>query len=189
MEIADQINADRTLLQQLKHDDHASFQRLYTLYFPTIQGYICKNSGYHEDAEDVFQETIVVMLEKTKQPDFELTSSLRTYLFAIARNIWLKRLRENKRRKTIDLPLNILEKELILDDEHPVDGAAEKVEKWLEKITKNCQYILRAIFFYQEPMEDLMKKMGWKNKHSAANQKYKCLEQVKKEELNDRKQC
>jgi hypothetical protein len=32
-------------------------------------------------------------------------------------------------------------------------------------------------------MDSLMVKMGWKNKHTAANQKYKCMEQVKKEKL------
>jgi hypothetical protein len=26
-----------------------------------------------------------------------------------------------------------------------------------------------------------MIKMGWKNKHTAANQKYKCIEQIKRE--------
>jgi hypothetical protein len=30
-------------------------------------------------------------------------------------------------------------------------------------------------------MSSLMQKMGWKNKHTAANQQYKCLQQVKKQ--------
>jgi len=30
-------------------------------------------------------------------------------------------------------------------------------------------------------MESLMIQMGWKNKHTADNQKYKCVQQVKKE--------
>jgi hypothetical protein len=57
----------------------------------------------------------------------------------------------------------------------------EKVASWLTKITEHCQRILKAIFFYKEPMGSLMQKMGWKNKHTAANQQYKCIQQVKKE--------
>jgi len=49
----------------------------------------------------------------------------------------------------------------------------------LLKITRNCQNILRALFFYEEPMDKLMAKMGWKNKHTAGNQKHKCIQQIK----------
>ena len=61
------------------------------------------------------------------------------------------------------------------------ESIEEKVQRWLYRVTENCQRILKAIFFYQEPMENLIVRMGWKNKHTAANQKYKCIEQVKKE--------
>jgi hypothetical protein len=33
----------------------------------------------------------------------------------------------------------------------------------------------------QMPLEQLMKKMGWKNKHTASNQKYKCIQMLKKQ--------
>jgi hypothetical protein len=61
----------------------------------------------------------------------------------------------------------------------------EKLQTWLGRITENCQQILKAIFFYQEPIESLMEKLGWKNKHTAANQQYKCIQQVKKEKLRE----
>ena len=57
----------------------------------------------------------------------------------------------------------------------------EKVVTWFQKITIHCQRILKAIFYLNEPMDTLMIKMGWKNKHTATNQKYKCIEQIRKE--------
>ena len=66
-----------------------------------------------------------------------------------------------------------------------IDQPEEVKEKrfylWLSKITANCQRILKTIFFYNEPMDNLLKKLGWKNKHTAANQQYKCIQQVKKQ--------
>jgi hypothetical protein len=47
------------------------------------------------------------------------------------------------------------------------------------KITRHCQNILKALFFYEVPMDNLMVKMGWKNKHTASNQKHKCIQQIK----------
>jgi RNA polymerase sigma factor (sigma-70 family) len=172
---------DNVLLDKLKNEDNASFEVLYKFYFPSIAAHITQNFGSTEDAEDIFQEAIIVLLQKIRQTDFVLASSLKTYLFAIAKNLWLKRLRDNKL-----IPVDNFEKykeqsetfEFELQPESPKE---EKVASWLAKITANCQRILKAIFFYKEPMGSLMQKMGWKNKHTAANQQYKCIQQVKKE--------
>ena len=73
-----------------------------------------------------------------------------------------------------------IETETFLFESETEQSKEEKVSSWLTKITDNCLRILKAIFYYQEPMDSLMKKMGWKNKHTAANQQYKCIQQVKK---------
>ncbi|MGO4291108.1 RNA polymerase sigma factor [Chitinophaga sp. RAB17] len=170
---------DNTLVDQLKNEDAGAFERLYRLYSPSIFTYVTQHNGTTADAEDIFQEAMIVLLQKVRQTDFILSSSLKTYLFAIARNLWLKRLRDNKL-----VPVDNLEHYLpdsgvaMFELQRPPDRE-EKVMAWLTKITANCQRILKAIFFYKEPMSSLMKKMGWKNKHTAANQQYKCIQQVK----------
>jgi RNA polymerase sigma factor (sigma-70 family) len=173
--------SDNALLDKLKSEDNASFEVLYKFYFPSIATHITHNFGSTEDAEDIFQEAIIVLLQKIRQTDFVLASFLKTYLFAIAKNLWLKRLRDNKL-----IPIDNFEKykdqsEIVEFELQREPTKEEKVASWLVKITANCQRILKAIFFYKEPMVSLMQKMGWKNKHTAANQQYKCIQQVKKE--------
>jgi DNA-directed RNA polymerase specialized sigma24 family protein len=90
----------------------------------------------------------VVLLQKLRQSDFVLTSSLKTYLYAIAKNLLLKRLRDNKLRIVkgeLDLAACISESDLV-----EANSEEEKVESWLSKITRNCQDILKALFFYGE---------------------------------------
>ena len=84
-----QTFSDNTLLEKLKTEDSSSFELLYKFFFPSIASYIKQNTGSNEDAEDVFQEAIIVLLQKVRQPDFVLTFSLNTYLYAVAKNIWL----------------------------------------------------------------------------------------------------
>jgi RNA polymerase sigma factor (sigma-70 family) len=175
---------DSTLLTKLKAEDSQSFALLYKFYFPAIALYIKQNLGNREDAEDIFQEAIMVLLQKVRQPGFVLTSSLQTYLYAIAKNLWLKRLRDNRlvpvsNERQWEAFQN--KGEFIPTELHPEKTKEQQLQSWLQKITRNCQRILKAIFFQQELMDSLMIKMGWKNKHTAANQKYKCIEQVKKE--------
>jgi RNA polymerase sigma factor (sigma-70 family) len=169
------------LLDKLKTEESLSFELLYRLYYPSIASYITQNLGNNEDAEDIFQETIIILVQKVRQPDFVLTSSLKTYLYAVAKNLWLKRLRDNKIRfEDVELCLtahNI--KTEIIEFETEMSNE-EKVGNWLQKITRNCQEILKALFFYKVPMDTLMVKMGWKNKHTASNQKHKCIQQMKR---------
>jgi RNA polymerase sigma factor (sigma-70 family) len=176
---------DDNLLQQLKNEDSASFKQLYKTYFPSIALYVKQNMGNTADAEDIFQEAILVLVQKVRQPQFTLTSSLKTYLYAIAKNLWLKRLRDNKLILDSDFESIQHESETFAFELTPEQTPDEKVKSWLTRITENCQRVLRAIFFLQEPIEDVMKKMGWKNKHVAANQQYKCLEQVRREKVQE----
>jgi len=179
---------DTAILRRLRTEDSAAFEILYRLYFPSITQFVVQNSGCTEDAEDVFQEAIIVLLEKSRESDFILTSSLKTFIFAIAKNIWLKRIRDNR--------LRIVAKDYSLDRyadaaEMPVPAAGvektreERLQDWMGKISENCRRILKALFFLREPMETLMRKMGWKNRHTADNQKYKCIQQVIKEKRKD----
>jgi len=172
---------DDILLEQLKTEDSASFQLLYKFYFPSVASYIMQNMGNKEDAEDIFQEAILVLLQKVRQPDFVLTSALKTYLYAIAKNLWLKRLRKNKLILVGEPGHNVVESETFSVEINPEKTKEEKVTHWLTKITANCQRILKAIFYYHEPIASVMKIMRWKNRHTAANQQYKCIQQVRRE--------
>ena len=93
----------------------------------------------------------------------------------------MKRLRDNKLILVDNIEKYQQASEQFTIELKPQPTKEENFTSWFTKITVNCQRILKAIFFYKEPMGSLMQKMGWKNKHTAANQQYKCIQQVKKE--------
>ncbi|MFI5139260.1 MAG: RNA polymerase sigma factor [Sphingobacteriales bacterium] len=174
---------ETALIEKLQRKDEFAFSLLYKFYFPAVKSFICKNSGNAADAEDIFQESIIVLFQKINDPSFKLTCSLKTYLFSVSRNLWLKRLRSIKLISGNDDAIDNYadETDELIFELKPETSKEDKLQKWMAKITENCQRILKAIFYYKEPMESLMVKMGWKNKHTADNQKYKCVQQVKKE--------
>lgn len=175
---------DQELIRSIKAGENHLLETFYKKNFPIIAHYIKQNNGNKEDAQDVFQESIIILVSKVKDPDFILTSALSTYLFSISKNIWLKYLRDNK----------FINAEQFDNNQHDIESSTEenealnyenKVLSWLHLITKHCQRILKAMFFYNQPIEKLMIKMGWKNKHTASNQKYKCIQQLKKAKDKD----
>lgn len=177
---------NQLLVKALKSGDTRVVQQVYAQCFPMVAAYVQANSGTVEDAEDVFQEAWLVLLGKIKNPDFTLTSLVSTYVFSVAKNIWLHTLR-TKRTKASALGNSVAVENIMLEqsNEAPQPEPEILVQNWLQKITKNCQAILTSLFLNNTPMSRLMQTMGWKNKHTAANQKYKCLQQMKTTALQE----
>lgn len=156
-----------------------SYQHFYTNYFPSIRKYILSNSGNQEDAEDIFQETMIVFIKKLKRDDFELTASVKTYLIAISKNLWLKQLRERKKmRLTNEIP-PLLDEQVddIIEQER---NNSEKILYAMAKMTSHCKKLITDIFFRGKVIEEIQKEYGYTTRHNATNQKHKCIQQARK---------
>ncbi|MGI4865082.1 MAG: RNA polymerase sigma factor [Janthinobacterium lividum] len=166
------------LLAGLRARDRLAYEFVYRVARPDVLRYVRQNHGDAADGEDLFQEALLAVTAHVQRPDFQLTSSFRTYLLVIARNLWLNQLRTRRRQAltcdATDLP--------DLPDEPAADESSllGRVRGWLDQASPLCRRVLRALYFDDEPMDELMPRMGWKNKHTAANQKYKCVQQLKR---------
>jgi RNA polymerase sigma factor (sigma-70 family) len=171
-------------LKGLQSHNNAAYQLLYTFYYPGIEKFVKQNNGTAADASDVFQETILVLLEKVPKKDFVLTSSIKTYITAIAHNIWLKRLRDAKRVTRLALDYEL--EDLTLHEwEQKEESLRQRnfMQRIFERITRHCVVLLTKTFLSGASREQLMEEMGYKNSHTFDNQKYKCLEQARKNNL------
>ncbi len=55
------------------------------------------NKGTEEDAKDIFQETVIAIFRKIREKsDYEIRRDFATFLYSIARWLWLKQLRSMK---------------------------------------------------------------------------------------------
>lgn len=57
-------------------------------YMPMIRLMVSKMGGDAEDASDIFQDGLMIMLEKIDDRNFALTCRLKTYLYCICENLW-----------------------------------------------------------------------------------------------------
>ncbi len=172
---------DQETFSGLKARDNQAYEILYKFYFPSVRNFITKNSGTEDDAKDVFQETLIVLLEKVSSDGFNLTSSLKTYVFAISSNLWLKRLRATSRFSATKI--DVYEQYLIDYEEAETEIHKEhqrKTSSIFSRMTHKCIILLKAIFYDGKNISEVTEEFGYTNKHSAQNQKYKCLEQARK---------
>ena len=174
---------DHDTLAGLRRHDNAAYAVLYTFYYPAVERFVVRNNGTPAEAQDIFQETVLVLLSKLPTQDFTLTSSLKTYLLAISSNLWLKRLRQAGRVVRADWP--VLEQHRLAEEPAVFVHEAEttlrgRVAHILARISAKCQALVRALFFGQKSIQDITQEHGYTSVHNARNQKYKCLEQARR---------
>jgi DNA-directed RNA polymerase specialized sigma24 family protein len=169
------MTTDHELLQGLKNQHEKAIYEVYTSYYPSVEKYIVMNSGRAQDAEDVFQDSVMVLLNYVVKENFILTCSIKTLVFAIARRLWLKQLRYRSRNETL-LEIEIEQDDFITHWEE-VESSERKydsIPQVLSRISVHCSGLLKQLFLTGKIPDH------YKNNHTMRNQKYKCLEQARK---------
>ncbi len=153
------------------------FTTLYK-YFPVVKKMIVSNGGRSEDAEDIYQEALIVFYKKAAEADFKLSSSINTYLYSVARFMWMDQFKKQQKRAFVDI-----EKQHVNESEFSAAIETEDQYKLAEKVIselgERCKELLILFYFQTKKLKDIAKKMGYNSENTAKNQKYKCLEAAK----------
>ena len=168
------------IIIDLKGENNQAFGVMYKNYFTVVSRFITNNKGTNDDAEDIFQDTMIALVAKLRQDDFILEASVKTYIMAIAKNLWFKRLRSfNREMEFTDIQDNKYYEEISLAIEQE-KTYWDKLQNYIHQITEHCKGLIHDMFFKNKPIEQIQKEYGYSTKHNAQNQKHKCVEQIRK---------
>ncbi|MCF8304671.1 MAG: sigma-70 family RNA polymerase sigma factor [Bacteroidales bacterium] len=163
---------------------------IYNEFFPVINNYVTRNSGSEEEAKDVFQDAMVIIYKKIRSDEFLLTSSFKTFLYSICKNLWLQRL--NKENDNTNVDVDYLEgflemSEEIINDTHKLEHEKYKLfQVHFLQLSADCQKVLR-LFLKKTPLKEIARIMGFKTEKYAKTRKFLCKEELKKRIVNDPK--
>ncbi len=171
--------SDEQILKGILRHDNLVLQYIYKQFYYKVYLFIKKNSGNEEDANDVFQEAIIIMYRKLKENDLTIeTSSFHGYLYSVCRFLWLKQL-EKRRTEQEKLNDTLPFQEDIYDDD--LAELVEKNERYslyqkhFKTLSTDCQKLLQ-LFFEKVPLSEIAKIMGYKGEKYAKKRKYMCKE-------------
>ncbi len=178
-----QLNTD-LIVEQLRKGNQQAIRNLYQLSFPECASFIKKNSGTHSDAEDFFQEALVVLYRKVSDSNFRLTSNIKTFLYGITRNLWLNELRKRSKSGLKLVMDEHSDKEYILTEEDQVEAKQEEeqkhqlIAKAIQTMQGNCKDVLVNFYFKKMSLREIAAAMGFTEQY-AKKRRYKCMKSLK----------
>jgi RNA polymerase sigma factor (sigma-70 family) len=180
--------SDESLIHGLRQKKTGSIKYLYKEFFPVIRSIVERNSGNHQDAEDVFHDGLIVLYLRIQNQTFTLSSSLKTYFYAICRNIWLQRL-DRKYRLLYQSDFEVREDyEGYATEEYYIrEEQLEKIRLYNRhflNLPRDCQTLL-ILFFRKVPLKEIAGMLGFKDENYAKTRKYLCKNMLRKKILND----
>lgn len=173
---------DAQFIDGLRAGSNEVLTALYKKYYNIVLKLIVNNSGSQEAAQDIYQETVIVLYENAQKPGFELNCQLQTYIYSVAKRLWLKQLKKNG--KTFLLKENE-ENEVVdvsddLNEHLSKEADIENMNKSLAELGEPCVTLINDFYVQRLSMDEIAEKFGYTNSDTAKNQKYKCLQRLKK---------
>ena len=170
------------IITKIRVQDRKTLSQIYEQGYPMVEKYISENSGTSDDAADIFQDAMYLLIKKTAEPGFQLNSKISTFLFGISRNLWLKELTK-KRPDQKDL-IGELEYDELPEEDLVQFERTKLMKRCVDLLGEPCKTIIVQFYFFQTSMKEIAEMLHYTNANNAKNQKYKCFMRLKKMILN-----
>jgi len=153
---------------------------LYREYFSRVDRLVQQEGGTTADAEDVFQEGLMIFYEKIVGPDFPNLSNPLGYLYGICRTLW----RNHKTKQFRESPTGFVEAEEALNQAtvrefEALEQDGPDLLKGIRQLGELCQQILIKYFYERQPLIRLAESLGLKDAYNAGARKSRCEKQLR----------
>ena len=178
---------DKELLNKIIRRDEKALLHLYKKYQPSVFNFVRSQINNYPLAEELTQDIFIDFIEALR--DFRFHSSLKTFLFSIARHKIVDQIRKKKIKNILfsRLPSYIVEslKTVFIDDEIDKNEQREKISKILDSLPNDYQVILRLKYVEGVRIKEIAckLKMNFKATESLLFRARKCFVKVFNKEI------
>jgi RNA polymerase sigma factor (sigma-70 family) len=176
--------SDNSIITGIRTCDRTVLRYIYAQYYPMVRYFIIRNHGNDLDAEDIFQEAIVAIFEKSRKKKIVLHCSFKTYLYSVCRHLWL----QNIERNDMIISLNDLDEFIVLEDKIGYEEEMQLRKRIYQRnylqLSEKCQKIL-YMFMERLPFDKIAKEMGYKSTQYAIKRKFECFKSLINRIKND----
>lgn len=177
----------RLIIESIRNGENQdALKYLYKDPLNKIRKFILTNSGTLEDADDVFQDTVIKLFYHVKKGMYKEEYDLDGFLFSVAKNSWINLMRKKYKllkEEHIDLEISDEKSQL---DAMIEDERLSTFHSLFDKLEDNCKKILSYVIFEKKTMKEISSMMGFKDEKVAKNQHYRCKKYFSKILMQDK---
>jgi len=163
-----------------KRELNKAIQFIYQHYAGTVSSFIIHYGGSRQDAEDVFQDTVVSFIDIVGKGKYRMESSVKTFLVAIAKNTWFNEIKKREKAGNREKQFEQGRDQKEMDIGHLIGDHEQKrqLRDLVYKLGEPCRKILMLFYYENLSMKEIVDHLPYENEQVIRNKKYKCLQQL-----------
>ena len=173
---------DKVIVEDIRKGSRKQLAFVYRTYRSEFIAWLTSNYQCSRDeARDIYQVSILTLQENIVNDKLkQLSSNLKTYLFAIGKHKFQEYRREENRisrhADAENLELEEISSMEALDKEHKL----QLMETSLDELGDPCRTLLELYYFHGMTMDEIADRLGYKNRDTTKNLKCKCIVRLRK---------
>ena len=174
---------DQAILEDIRNGGDEGLIQLYQSYRSEFFGWAMRHFDLDQEAcADLFQDCIINLRKNiVKGKLTHLSSTLKTYLFAIGKNMARTHLKKEMRVVKDDELMQFQISEDYITDQPLLNYDKRKfVSDHLKALGEPCFTLLRLFYYDGFSMDSIAQRLKYKNENVAKSQKLRCINALKK---------
>lgn len=148
---------------------------LYNHTLKKVKSYILNNSGSLDDANDIFQDAVIIFFKSVLENKFESNASVDAYIFTISKNLWINTAKRKRKLVHVDIE----DQHISTNSDSQLDTIISKekrtaIDVAYNKLDEGCRKMLGLIAYEKLSMKELKEKMELTSENAAKTMHYRC---------------
>jgi RNA polymerase sigma-70 factor (ECF subfamily) len=163
-DITGKVSSDRLfekcMYEIAENQDKSAFSIIFKHFSPRLKSYFIKAGAADNQAEEIIQEVMISVWTKASSYD-KNKSSVSTWLYTIARNKRIDKIRKEKRHymlesdEGLEIPVDSTQEEEIMSTE-----LSKKVDDYMKNLPKEQAKLLKLSYFNEKTHVDIAKELN-----------------------------
>ncbi|WP_160114602.1 RNA polymerase sigma factor [Aquimarina sp. AU474] len=136
----------------------------YRKHLPYIRSYVLKHGGTAEDAEDIFQDALILIYSKLRSNEIEITTSLSAYFSGICKNLWRNQARKDRRWIMADLLTDPKDEQITVCEQLTQKDRKHLFYSYFTTLQESTKQLWQLIFD-EKSTEEIVETMGYTKKY------------------------
>jgi RNA polymerase sigma factor (sigma-70 family) len=175
--------ADEMILEALNNGDEKTITKIYDDYREAFTAFLLRYFQTSPDKiEGIYPESFTKFYFNIKDGKLKapLKSTLKTYLFAIGKNVFLKQHRGTYQTK-VELRAEFAEDIASIEElnMYEYEESAKIVRSLLTKIGEKCNHLLSLLYIEELPSSVICEKLGVSSLGTLRKRKFDCMKKMR----------